>query len=641
MNSINMKEGSILDMSLSMRSTLDLLTIHKKNLVFVDSIEALNYLYKIGLSKDAKVITNSPFLYLHFKDHINVEYFEGRLTSHDRFNLLKFIGKLSKKIYDDISEDLLSHTQKIQIQRSISNIGILKLINCFKENEISGEVLIAKTTMQSEMANEKLNPPWEIFFPDSCNVDIYHYDMNQKFSNHSQYERGFNFLERLKYLNGDRLKNKLLLKFYKALRRVKPSFSKNIIFSVDNPLLFELGPWFMWRGFAGVRVSNELRDATKAESKAISNDIKLALQKIFSEISPSFFEKFQLPFVERIIFQVIERSLSEFDHVRARTISELDSLSIEYNSSEQQPLFFTNYPMPAVYQGCKDMNVKLVTFQHGHCREILDRRIIDEHPYSKEDCVSDVFLTYDDGAKTISSESPYCISKIYSVGLPYVYKKKFSLGLKRRYDFIYVSTLNICPWFGPIFQDLKSNLDAILFEESLIENVLAKSSSQILYKPYLSSGFFHDEGYIRNLVHKNNNMTYYADRLNLKYLFTMGKVFITSRATSTLGWCLMADVPLVFIDIHDDFPLDPTVAHEIKKSIFYFNSSEDDFQEKLLTFLQQDISLIKKQWDLMAQVRQEFIDDYFGKLLSSKSKKLVSKSIIGHKILGALVNENE
>ena len=48
------------------------------------------------------------------------------------------------------------------------------------------------------------------------------------------------------------------------------------------------------------------------------------------------------------------------------------------------------------------------------------------------------------------------------------------------------------------------------------------------------------------------NINVIESEIDLRYILAKFDLIITSRATSTVGWCAMTDKPLVFLEMHDN-----------------------------------------------------------------------------------------
>ena len=75
------------------------------------------------------------------------------------------------------------------------------------------------------------------------------------------------------------------------------------------------------------------------------------------------------------------------------------------------------------------------------------------------------------------------------------------------------------------------------------------------------------------------------------------KVIITSRATSTIGWCLLSNKPLIFINVPYWFELKEEMKELFQKSMFYFNYSDKNCLSSLKDLLSLSLNEIEKLWN--------------------------------------------
>ena len=86
-------------------------------------------------------------------------------------------------------------------------------------------------------------------------------------------------------------------------------------------------------------------------------------------------------------------------------------------------------------------------------------------------------------------------------------------------------------------------------------------------------------------------------------------ILIIDRATSTLGWALASNIPLIYIDSHHS-PLVPNIKKKISKVVFLVDAYEVNWKEKLLEYTSMDKQLMINEWQLMKQERDKFIVNY-------------------------------
>jgi hypothetical protein len=148
-------------------------------------------------------------------------------------------------------------------------------------------------------------------------------------------------------------------------------------------------------------------------------------------------------------------------------------------------------------------------------------------------------------------------------------------------------------------------------EIGLIDNVFARLPYQVLYKPYPSTVYL-DPSPIQEHTEKTGNVTYYKDNFDLRYILSQSSVIVTSRSTSTMGWCLAPDVPLVFIDLPNQIPPQKEFLEHLRKSVFYFDGAAPDLEQRLVEFLSRPLTVIEEEWRAMSGYREIMLDQFFG-----------------------------
>ena len=155
-----------------------------------------------------------------------------------------------------------------------------------------------------------------------------------------------------------------------------------------------------------------------------------------------------------------------------------------------------------------------------------------------------------------------------------------------------------------------SDVNKANIEISIIEHVLSKVPHNINYKPYFSRRY---TGLAPELeiAKTKDNIFINEDEVDLRYLVNKYRIIITSRATSTLGWCVMSGKPIIYIE-NIDTRLTKKARHDFKRSLFYFDVLEKDWHKNLCNFLSQPIEIIEKKWKKKKLLKNQVINKYFG-----------------------------
>ena len=120
---------------------------------------------------------------------------------------------------------------------------------------------------------------------------------------------------------------------------------------------------------------------------------------------------------------------------------------------------------------------------------------------------------------------------------------------------------------------------------------------------------------------------------DLRYLLGNYRLFITSRATSTVSWLVASGKPLVFINHFCHARLSEQAIEAFSEAFFLFDQSEDDFTIKLTNFLNRAFFEIEREWEAKSSIRSKIIESFFsGKLANRQNHflKEIRKSCISN-----------
>ena len=175
---------------------------------------------------------------------------------------------------------------------------------------------------------------------------------------------------------------------------------------------------------------------------------------------------------------------------------------------------------------------------------------------------------------------------------------------------MYVSTCLYSTYIMGIQTMTWSDLKKANVEIFIIENILSRIDEKCIYKAYPMKSSLENE-LIQNKVKKYKNLIYTDLSYDLNVIRNHSEVLITSRATSTLGWCLAIGKPVIFINYNDHFSVTDEFKEDALNSIFYFEFNEKDFNKKILNLLNKSIEEILSEWDLMQEKRNILWEKYF------------------------------
>lgn len=272
----------------------------------------------------------------------------------------------------------------------------------------------------------------------------------------------------------------------------------------------------------------------------------------------------------------------------------------------------TNFPgtpaMTAMVSAAREAAIPVVAFQHGVTREICANHGTTSVNY--ENGVADLFLCYNQAAVDVSDGSPFRFGRSVAVGMPAIFNR---LGLfsrqNRQHPILYVNTAvpagNVNMLSGGV-----SDIDRTRREIALIDNVLGRLPHGVLYKTYPARDRYTDPDPIPMAARVHANMGVFDRPVDLRYMIGEHRLIITARASSTTSWCMMANRPLIFLDIPDHAPFRPEVREAFAEGNFLFPWEGTTEPEGLVDFLSRPIEEIEKEWKAKAPARQRFRERY-------------------------------
>jgi len=174
-----------------------------------------------------------------------------------------------------------------------------------------------------------------------------------------------------------------------------------------------------------------------------------------------------------------------------------------------------------------------------------------------------------------------------------------------------------------LFVKTENDFDQSKFELDLIKNSFSKVNKEIEYKAYpMETLRYFDYDPVTLAAIKTDNLKVIQEKKDIRYFIQDYDLIITTHATSTLSWPLFADIPTCFINNEYNMPLKNEVKTLFENGAFIFNRSDENFFEQLTSFINQDLSEIKKQWRSKKENRVKLIHQYFSSSNTSQRKQI-------------------
>jgi len=265
----------------------------------------------------------------------------------------------------------------------------------------------------------------------------------------------------------------------------------------------------------------------------------------------------------------------------------------------------------ALYELCAERNVAHVAVQHG--TGLGYSPVYEAAPYTTEIATCDLYLTYSAHDAGVLSRNPLRRGIAESVGLPWdlAFVATRRSGLKTTPPLCYVSSQALMGHvMRPIFGGATEQ-ESVGWETKIIEEVLAQLPHRVLFKPYRAVRYA-DGNPIHEAARSAENIKVFEKRLDLRYILNGPRVIIASHAASTLSWCLLSRLPIVYLHSEEQSPLFDEVREALERGTFWFDSDTPDFTARLREFLSRPIVEIEEEWKERVSSTDLFVERFVG-----------------------------
>ena len=585
------------------------------NNVFCDSLEALEWAYKQGLSRNTLIRTSSPAMLWHKnKNILNVE---ARWTTDELEKFQRTIQKLTKDIFD-ASLGIVGIERELALTISQSVYQFQKVIYkaaCLDDDDFTDPRLLIYVDGKTGPVGNIMNSPWgQLLSPNSL-LSVVNYTLkNDKWNVLTT--QGVSYWKRFKVAGYETIVYRLAIKIMKRL----PDwiFSKELLMPNENELNIEIASSL---AVHGVKISKiQLKPFPVIENEVLDENIVAIYQKILpivyervEEWVPSSAIKITMLLFKSHLekqFKQFKRLTNEWDEVIKK------SYTMKQSVLANSPGSIKGHALSYI---CRKNNIPLITSQHGVTIEIS--KVHSMNHIGFDNSVADIVFSYNRKIVNIEKNTYFDKSIHHVVGMPLrlirMNSKKTTSGLAL--PIVYISTNLYYMGFG-----LSSETDYIRAknEQKLVTKVLSKLPHKVCYKTYPEDNRrYADSDPVLSSVKSANNIELFSKKIDMRYLISEYRILVTTCATSTLGWAVMSNKPVVFIDQKKNQPLTDEAYASLSKGLFVFDDDDENFHINIRNFLSQSIETIEELWQKKEYARKEMIKDYFSKYKSGAGKK--------------------
>jgi hypothetical protein len=602
-------------MSLFNAKDVSSIDLSKFNTVFCDSLQALEWAYNNGLPKSATIKSSAPAVLWEKKEHIhNVE---SRWTIDELEKFQSTIYKLTKDVFDAVLNiDGVDRELALCISQSVYQFQkILYKSACLDLDDFTNPRLFIYVDGKIGPAGNMMNSPWDKLLSHNQLFSMITYTLkNDEWKVLST--KGVSYLKRFKVAGYETIMYRLALKLMKKL----PTgiFNKELILPNENELNIEIASSLILNG---VKISSIKIDSFVDIDNAMLDDKVL---EIYKEVLPIMQKRVE----EWVVAPAIEVTMSLFTlHMEEQIkkfkllVSKLEKVIVKNKRVKKTVLMNSpgNINGQALSYVCKNNHIPLVSSQHGITVEISKAH--DMMHFKLDNSVADIMLSYNPKIINIEKNTYFNKSKHYMVGMPLrLMRMKYSKAIDKSVPpIVYIST-NL--YHMGLSLSSKTDYSRAISEKELITKVLGRLPHKIRYKTYPEDNRrYADIDPVLNYVKLSSNIELFSDKIDMRYLVSEHSIFVTTCATSTLGWPVMSERPVIFINQKKHSPLTNEAHISLSKAIFVFDDDKDNFHRNLRDFLSQPLEEIEKLWKEKKVSRENMIKNYFSAYNGAAGKR--------------------
>ena len=579
--------------------------LSKFGVVFCDSLQALEWAYNNGLPRSAVIKSSAPAVLLSNKK--NIYNVESRWTSTELNKFQNSIPGMSKELFNAA----LGVTGiERELALSVSNFAyhfqkIIYKSSCLEEGDFNNPRLFIYTKGECGPAGNIMNSPWDKLLKPNALFSTVQYTLkNDKWSLLTT--QGVSYWQRFKVAGYETIFYRLIIKIMKFLPDWM--FAREVIMPNENELNIEIAYSLI---FSRVKIT-EAKLETLPDSKNLYSDkntvdlykaiFPIMCKRIEEWVTPSAVE------VTKMLFKShFEKHIEKFNLL----VDAWDRSIVSKDNIKQAVLVNApgNIKGHSLSFICRKKDILLMSSQHGVTIEINKAHNILDIIF--DNSVADVMFSYNSKIVDIEKKIYFNNARHHIVGMPMrLIRMKSAQTINRSTpSFVYIST-NL--YHMGFTEKAITDYEKAIFEKDIIIKVLSEIPHKVRYKTYPEDNRrYADEDPVLKNIRIADNIELFSNKIDMRYLISEHSVFITTGATSTLGWVVMSGKPVVFINQEHNSPLTKDAQISISNGIFVFNNNDKNFHKKLKDFLSQSVDDIERLWQKKKSAREEMIQNYF------------------------------
>ena len=574
--------------------------IEKHKFIFVDSEKVLTSYHL--LKKNKKIFSFNTNLVIKYPKKV---FPVDKKNNHNFFTALGIIGyDYSKKIYDILGMKVKDEFVRILVSKFIYNIENTVYNFSLIKNLLKGErALFLLSKVNDNRVNNALYGNIYSLLKTLKNIEVIEVPLSNINIRNIARDPLANIFLRLNFESTKSILYRLVFFFSRYANFFK---NKKIYIIKENSLLKEAALDFFLRGF----IFLPLRRPKKVFFKNNHSVVK--------KIKPLFENVFKSYYLKATGYKINNKTMSVILKILISNINEyLTYLKIikrlNLISAKGKTYLFLGYASTNFDLAClaiaKQKKITSVSFQHAISKEICDNHFLSDITYEVN--YTDKFLAYSKASLEYSNKSRFKRGQAIKANLPedLQNRSKRSSFLSKKKNILFVSTFILTGNRTNPSRAGESDLNKLKVEINLINNVLSKVPKHIHYKPYYSKRFI-GRPVEFDIIDNISNISICNQNIDLRYIVSNYKLIITGRATSTFSWCLFSSRPTIFLDFPDN-RLNEETKSILKKSLFYFDTRNSNWEKDLLNLLSDDLRNIENIWKKKYN-KSSLLLDYLG-----------------------------
>ena len=602
-------------MSLLHAENIKPVDLSEHDTVFCDSLQALEWAYKNGLSKSAIIKSSSPALL--WGNESNIQNIEEKWTINRIEEFQSTIKKLTEDVFN-IALKVKEVDRELALSVSQSAYQFQKVIYksaCLEEVDFNNPSLFIYVDGKIGPSGNIMNSPWDQLLLHNPLFSKITYNIKDDKWNVLT-TKGVSFWRRFEVAGYETIIYRLIIRLMNKLPNWL--FKKEILMPNENELNIEIATSL---ALHGVKVSKIELDFS-SDSKDMELDKNTtALYNAVVPIMRKRIEAWVVPSAVNVTMELFKSHLEKQFKQFKLLANGWDKAIGKSNIKRKAVLINSpgNIKGHALSNICRKNNIPLISSQHGVTVEISKAHSMLH--MLLDNSVANFMFSYNSKIVEIEKNTYFDHSKHYIVGMPLrlirmKYKKPINQLIPQ---IVYIST-NLYHMGSGISQ--KTDYGRAIDESKIVTNVLSKLPHKVRYKTYPEDNRrYADIDPVLNIVNSADNIELFCKKIDMRYLVSEHRIFITTCATSTLGWPVMSGKPVVFINQKNHSPLTNEAHDSLSKGLFVFDDDKNNFHENLRSFLSQPINDIERLWKEKEASRKKMIRKYFTEYSSGAGRR--------------------